>query len=462
MAKKWLRLASVDGAAVATLRQRWGGVGGLDGLAELAGFECRVIDDRLHVREVDRPVLFRARPLQTSTGELRSKVRGVIGPGIGRVVDVDALHGRLADGAVGPSTSATKVLQLEALMNDEGAIVQRIMETTPSAHLFALQSTERVWQRLAWWRAVRALDDGVSADVLQPRLTSQALSGMLELQPAALILFPLQARAWPFATSFMLRAGQQVTAVGDGPFRRPVLGGVWPVAHLSIGVFAGVVDGLYQDAHNGLFDRGVDLVRDLTGRAGDMINHVTDPALWARDGVLDVVEQQLFYGSVLLAVDALAEASADYNGTSSLWACLRALDILRGLWTTTKRGTPRLSELLAVPRLRQHVVASIDGPLHGWAERIVAIYQRQLIRCYGRHHQQGPRRLEQVRHLLHGARGPSQAERLHRVEVLNHLQDQQFPTSLLMDIAVLWWTAALYNPKGILTPGVAPWSTNRP
>ena len=99
----------------------------------------------------------------------------------------------------------------------------------------------------------------------------------------------------------------------------------------------------------------------------------------------------------------------------------------------------------------------VEDLLRSWGQSVVDAYRGRLTRCFKGQHQRAPEWLEQVRHLLHGARGERTDVRRRRFDALQRIQQSQFPTVLIQDIAVLWWTAALFEPEKLLAPGRPPW-----
>ena len=434
-----------------------------------AGLQYRRTDQGrvcLRCQPTDRGGLVYARPLQNAAGQFRRDAPERLARDT-----VDAgLEALIPDLLAKPGASLFGVnswghLQLELLSaTDPLPLLRTVAKERPDLRFYRVGGTDRLLRRLGFWRMLDQLLAGVDPEDMA--LGSQAtdgplVTGLVEVAPAALVCAPLLARFQPLAAVFQLANGGQVAMVpAHGAFARGLRLDPWPVGVGGAGLAGpgkGVYAGTVREFPSGHAEA---LLGAVTEGANRLLDHLTDPARW-RDagGVLDAEERWIAWTSVRLGLDAVAALGADWGGRSSLWDAFRALGTLQGVWEGAQQGRAPLRRLLDPELVQRHAVDRFPDEVHRrWATGVVANYRREVERAFpGEPLERALRRLEEVRHLVHGVGAQGRRPRTERLEVLRAFATSAPNVQLVEDVAAFWWTAVMLDPERNCRPGSAPW-----
>lgn len=321
------------------------------------------------------------------------------------------------------------------------------------------------------WRILDALADGVSASELPigvRRDPGRNVSGIWEFAPATLVSFPLLARYQPLGMLVVTDRGAQVLVLApeadDGYvgnyYRSDQMFTGWPVG-ITHGSLFGRGEGIYKTGVKRFHKSDIeDLLQGSVRGANALMSWLTDPAEWTDgSGALDSTERWITWASVNQAIEAIMLVARDWGSPSSLWNCLRALGTLQGLWEGAQPGRVPLRELFSPQRLRDHVLPTVPNESYRqWTAAVIDNWAHQVEVIGGGDLNNGLRNIHELRHLVHGVGGQgANRDRQSRLQALQ-LVDRHAPAlQLMLDVAVLWWAAAVWDHTTILRPRRSPW-----
>lgn len=431
-----------------------------------AGIRSRLQNGRVAVRADNPGPFVYTLPLQTADGRIRANAS--------KTLARDTFGGGLEGGATAflrqRGLHETDVdrwtgLRLAFLQQtDPPTAVRDLALAQPECRLYRLGATPRLMYRQVVWRIIGHLIDGVPADEMPlgtARTDSMLISGLLEAAPAAIACAPLTARFQPLAAVLMTNAGAEVAmlAYGSGYVRMSHLDR-WPV---------GVGRPSLTGPGTGVYNVGIDelpaghaaalLTQSIEGM-NKLLHLLTDPTRYAdANKVLDIDEQLIAWANVRFGFEAINSMSTDWGTTEAVWAAFRALGVLQGIWEGARQGSVPLWELLTPARIRTNALPAITDPTHRvWCDGLVNNYERELREGFpGETLDQAARHIQELRHLVHGVGGQGKRPRDARLASLRYLAHHNPNIQLVCDMASLWWTALLFDPERLCTPGRAPW-----
>lgn len=412
-------------------------------------------------------------PLQDGTGALRPDVTEVLhesGAGLvseERAAEILANADRLISRTRGEVLLVTTVQQLafELLRSTDPAVeLEKYIAANEAVRFYKVEASDAFHTRDTLWRILTSMIENVTgigmldgAASLPPSTAPLGLSSF----PAELLTVPLATRLQPLALGATTRRGAHVVGVymGTGAVRNPYIS-TWPVAQSGL-VFGGTGEGTYSSRFSKIpADWPLGMLNALASGANLLAEITSNPDLWTDDaGQLDIVERNIFVASIKLGLSALAEAASEWGSPGTLWAAYRALGILMGLWRDKGNDEVplKLRQLLdpglicgvAVPRLQP------ESYRH-WVVDVVNHYEREISATMfpSLSLADGLERLEDTRNLVHGAGAARKNSR--RSDRMKALAGARKGAPIIPDIANIWWTAAIMDPRGMSLGGPAP------
>lgn len=433
-----------------------------------AGLEYRDVDGRVSLRVARSKERFvYVKPLQRSNNVLRGDAQKALATGIGpgemdtrdeRGRDLPALReaGLLA-------ISNANMLQYELWANGDPLPILR-QQASEGMRIYRVGSCDGFFLRTRFFEVVEELAGGTPPEQLKiglKRVTSMVLSGRWQILPGSLVCFPLTAHHQPLAALVTTRSAAEVAVLppAKGTFERASQLPAWPVGTVGASL-KGPGTGVYRSDISLTQADAAAILRQCLSGANEMLRWFLDPAYWQTpDGVFDPTERWIAWGSVLQAFEALIAIADDWSYSSSLWDAFRALGILHGIWLGTRRPKELpLREMLRPSRLRDYAVVHIPDPiLRDWTLSIVRNWEDQLVSKFpGADVESALLQVEDMRNLIHGV-GAATSRRSDRLNLLRTLAVHEPSLQLLPDLAVAWWSAALFAPSAVCRPGQAPW-----
>jgi hypothetical protein len=438
---------------------------GLRALGAEAGFRYRISGQTVMVRLAPVPdELIYLRPLQAANGRFRQDSGEVLARD---TVDIDLskdLRPQLqARGAAG-ELSLDQLGSFQAALFsvvDPMPVLREIFADNPHLRMFRLGSHERLWKRLLIWRIITELGSGVDPKDLSVGVRRNAnplITGLLELLPASLVCGPMVARLQPLTAILKTSRGAEVALIAGGAFTRPLSLIGWPVgSRLSL---AGPGKGAYKTRTKSI---SATFAEDMLHRCVDGSNrllvHLTDPIKWSKGGTVDLQERWIAWMSVRFGFDAINSIGYEWTSDSTFWSALRALGVLQGIWEGAGHRVP-LSSILDPRLIRKWVLPTLANTDHrNWAEDVINNYEAALLQAFpGDSLDALLPKFEELRHLVHGvgAQASKKRSRSARLETLRALADRSPNVQLLVDMAVFWWTALLFDPANLCREGFTP------
>ena len=439
------------------------------------GFKFRFEDETVYIQTLagwgtaQQPI-FWCLPLQGEDGHFRADAeanltRGTFGsdlPGIKEMLAADPSMRRPPENLEEHQKHLLLCPELDAL----GAI------TTDSPHLelHRLLTSEGFLKRQQVLSFLTNLARGTKPSEIQLGSAGHepfVVSGMLESGPGGIVGPLLAARMQPLGVILSTRCFAQVAVLPrHGALLRP-----FRILHLGLvaGSFSvlGSGDAVYDVEKQARISEGAakEALDALIEAANSAVMHLTDPARWTDSGgVFDPEIRWVAWSSVLAGLAAISSVSEHWSdGDEGLWAAFRALGILQGLWIGTRgQQAIRFEELLNPDRFRSDVLKNLpQGAIKDWGEVVLKSYKRMLDSVFqAGSPQESARQLVEVRNLMHGVGASNSKYRkfTDRLEVLRRLGPSgKGSLHTVMDIATLWWTAAICSPATHLNLGKAPW-----
>ena len=438
-----------------------------------AGFKFRFEDETVYIQtlagrgNVGQPI-FWSSPLQGEDGHFRADAeanltRGTLGSDLPRIKEMLA-----ADPSMRRSPENLEEHQKHLLLGPALDALRVITTDAPHLELHRLLTSERFLKRQQVLSILTNLARGNSEIQLGSAGHEPfVVSGMLESGPGGIVGPLLAARMQPLGVILSTRCFAQVAVLPRHgallrPFRIPHLG-------LVAGSFSvlGSGDAVYDVGKQARISEGAakEALDALIEAANSAVMHLTDPARWTDSGgVFDPEIRWVVWSSVLAGLAAISSVSEHWSdGDEGLWAAFRALGILHGLWIGTRgQQAIRFEELLNPDRFRSDVLKNLpQGAIKDWGEVVLKSYKRMLDSVFqAGSPQESARQLVEVRNLMHGVGASTSKYRkfTDRLEVLRRLGSSgKGSLHTVMDIATLWWTAAIYSPTTHLNLGKAPW-----
>jgi len=163
--------------------------------------------------------------------------------------------------------------------------------------------------------------------------------------------------------------------------------------------------------------------------------------------------------SVRFGFDAINSIGYEWTSDSTFWSALRALGVLQGIWEGAGHRVP-LSSILDPRLIREWVLPTLANTDHrNWEEDVINNYEAALLQAFpGDSLDALLPKFEELRHLVHGvgAQASKKRSRSARLDTLRALADRSPNVQLLVDMAVFWWTALLFNPANLCREGFTP------
>jgi hypothetical protein len=397
-------------------------------------------------------------PLQGTDGHLRSDVKERLGRGSPKF---DEGAPRLFQAAVAQSGVALSRLGqwelalMEArspqqIVNELNRLLKDQAEGGAHLRLVRLLSTDRLFRRLFLLELIDGLLAGMSVNDLRKRAHGGWASGLIELQPQAIVCPPLVARNQPLAAALMTPYLMAVIVMpAEGGFIREVDMSAWPtgMAALRLG---GPGKAVYTGMKTIPAGHAQEMLSLYVGASNQTLEHLTAPERWTdQNGEFESDERSMAWTSVRIGLDAVASVGAEWSSRQAIWEAFRALSVLAGFW-----GDTPLAEVLAPEHIRLHAVATIPNDAERrFASAIVDKYEETINKAFGA---DAPDKVAQIRNLVHGVARRGQ-DRTLRLRVLYELEENSPDLQLVQDVATLWWQAVLLPPKALVQPGRAPW-----
>jgi hypothetical protein len=293
------------------------------------------------------------------------------------------------------------------------------------------------------------------------RSLATTVSGNWSTGPGCFICYPLLCHLQPMVMLVRTASGAELAILppeGTGFKRAQQLSG-WPSGYVGASI-QGSGSGLYKSATNLWKADAPQLLFDqCVSAANSLFNYLSSPEEWVTaSGEFDANERWITWASVTQGIEALTSLALDWTGPSSIWDAFRALTILLGVWQGGNSSTPKLRECLHPDRIRAHVIPRlVPGAYRAWATDIVGNWENQLRTGFPNSTlDEAVARVEDLRHLVHGV-GASPKRRTDRLQALRVAEENRPGLQLVSDVATLWWTAVLLEPKVLCRPGQLPW-----
>jgi hypothetical protein len=398
-------------------------------------------------------------PLQAAHGRLRSDVKERLGRGSPEFDD--ETHVLFGDAVAKNGVALSRLGQWELdlmtaksppeVVEKLARLIENQAQGGAPLRLVRLLSTDRLFRRLFLLELIDGLLAGMSLGDLRKRARGGWVSGLIELQPQAIVCPPLVARNQPLAAALMTPYLMAVVAMpaDGGGFMREVDMSAWPTGMAALrlgGPGKGVYTGL-KTIPSGHAQRMLSMYVDA---ANHTLEHLTAPERWIdQNGDFDSDERRMAWISVRIGLDAIASVGAEWSSRQAIWEAFRALSVLAGFW-----GDRPLAEVLTPDLIREHAVARIpDQAEKKYASAIVDTYEQTINKAFGAN---APEKVAQIRNLVHGVARRAQ-DRTLRLRVLYELEENSPDLQLVQDIATLWWQAVLLSPATLGRPGRPPW-----
>jgi len=426
-----------------------------------AGVRFRTVSDRVEVRSERRDLVYAA-PLQANSGGIRADARrriadNTFGPGSAQVLEHITSSPFNID-AFAPLAT----LGVRMLTDDDPVDVMRgHLVDNPGSRFVRLGGTRSFMMRALVWDIIRGLARGEAAESIPlgtQRPDDMVLTGLLPSNPGWFICAPMTGRFQPLAAVLMTGSGADIALVPDGAYirsedfnRHPVGLGRPDLRGSGVGIYRTGVKAIPRG-------HGVQVLQDLTRGANELLNHLTDPTLFADgDGELDVDEQLITWANVRFGLSAVATSAELWGSPESIWTVFRALGTLQGVWEGSAAGQVGLKRLLDPSTIRAHalpaIVNTIDRTIYAG---IIDNYESAILAAFpGRGMPDCLTMLAEVRNLVHGAGGPAKS-RKRRLEALTPVAHNSPDLQLLSDVSTLWWRAVMESPRTLCIPGTPP------
>jgi hypothetical protein len=438
----------------------------LRALAADAGLRYRIAGHTVMVRldpVIDDDLVY-VKPLQSSDGKLKKDFAEIL---TADAVDIDLSHNlrpQLQANLLAGTLTLAQLGSFQAALYsapDPKPVLLEILADNPYLRLFRIGSRQRLANRLLIWRIMTQLATGTGPQDLKIGVKGTAnplITGLVELLPASIVCAPLIARLQPLAAVLMTSRGAEIAVVSSGAFTRPFQLTTWPVGtRVSLG---GPGKGAYKTRTKrirpGFAEEMLYLCVKGTNR---LLRHLTDPAAWSNAGIVDIDERWIGWMSVRLGLDAINSIGSEWTSDAAFWSALRALGILQGIWEGRTHKVP-LSSILD-PRLVRNAVLPVFSisDHRDWAEDVLSNYEGALHQAFpGDTLEDLLPKFEELRHLVHGvgAQASKKRARSARLDTLRALAEHSPNVQLLVDVAVFWWTAVLFDPGSLCREGFMP------
>lgn len=431
-----------------------------------AGLRFRQHGGRISVRSDPSPNLVYALPLQSAEGHLRADAGETLGrDAFGRGYE-HRVREHLNRPGVNPADFDHWTHVRLRLLSDTDVLgsVKELTEAYSQCTAFRLGAHPTLMRRQFLWRVIDLLVNRVPAEQMPlgtQRPESMLMTGILEALPGAMMCVPLTARFQPMAAVLMTNLGAEIAllAPGSGFVRTPHMDR-WPVG-AERPQLSGPGTGVYDVGIRRLPDGHAEaLLRLSAAGLNRLLSLLTDPAQFTNaGGILDLDEQMIAWTNVRFGLSAVVELAADWGASDKIWSAFRALGTLQGLWEGATQSSVPLWELLSPDRLRSHALPALPDPTHrAYYAALINNYEKELREGFpGLSLERAVKEVQELRHLVHGTGGQGHRPRDARITTLRHLATNNPNIQLVADMAVLWWTALLFDPDRLCTPGRAPW-----
>ncbi len=405
------------------------------------------------------PIFFRLQRLQDNDGAFLPDAQDRLGTEGGALALDDAIAKHASTTGVDLSLWGDHEYKI-ATQRDTIAALQELQAATATPlSFFRLRSTDALMARLFLWDILTELAIGTPPEKVLATLRGREdrlVGGIVQMAPGSFVCYPLLARAQPLAVVFLTAYGSQVVVIPQrGSFLRPIEFTSWPVGLARVR-FAGTGAGVYATSVRTFPDRHAEsLLRFLLARGDSSMNRLTAPERFrSEEGELDVDAHWVLWSSVRFGMDAVTSLAVEWNQASGIWTAFRALSTLQGIWQGRRTKAPSLASVMDPRHIRAFAVSTFpEGPERDLAAGIVDNFQCDLEERYGSL-DLALTDIADIRNLVHGVYATGNPTR--RLKVLRRVEEHQPNLQLLNDMASIWWTAVLIEPKNGL-PGSAPW-----
>ena len=446
----------------------------LKDLSRRAELELKSAGNQTSISSAENSVasaLIRTVPLQSSSGtlledaaETLSLAPLLVSEEEGRRI-VDEATRRLAEskGGIHLVTNVQELAYELLRTNDPVTEIQKFIATDASVRFYRVIASETFHLRDTLWRFLTASMEsgtGLAAAVNKGHLPESSVPDGLSNWPADLIAVPLAARLQPMAMSVRTARGAQILGSYErGLPIRPALISTWPAGAQTF-VFRGFGSDVYSTRFTTIPpDWPAAIQNSLLVGSNVLADVLTNPDVWKKpDGSLDIDERNILLASVSAGLAALSEFAEEWDASTNLWSAFRALGILSGIWRDKGSDGKRIAlrqmlnpetiRAVAIPRLKPESYRQ-------WAEDVIDKYQSDLTSTMfpNTSLSDSLKLLEHTRHLVHGAGVSAPKKRYDRMRALAGAAKGSAP---IWDVAVLWWTALLMDPRGMSVQGPAP------
>lgn len=325
----------------------------------------------------------------------------------------------------------------------------KFIQARPEVRLFRVRATQRLMFRLAFWRMCDQLRDGVDPGDVKASTPQhlELVNGAVELSPGSMPAAPLFARSQPLAALLLTSQGAQVAVLTDhGMFDRPLGVSSWPVG-LPGPRFSAAERQVYRSASRtfavGAIER---MFRENVDATNRLLDRLTDPGLWVDgSGEINLDDRWASWTTVGWGFDSLASLAANWGDEESFWIAFRSLGLLLG----ARREDLQLHDLLDPARIRRDVLPHLPDDIRSWSGDVVENYAEELNRLTRPGMPEATRQVQDLRNAVHGIFA-SKTDPHRRLRVLRNIAGEQPGLQLVIDIAVMWWWAALIAPESVL------------
>jgi len=416
-----------------------------------------------------------AQPLQRDDGQLRSDTGAILEAQPGALsidVGMGTAAGLRSLGYSPELETGRPYSQIQArLLCEVDPIpgLRDLLTIDPAIRLFRLRPTAKLTFREGFWRLVTGATD-INAPVTWADARSSgklpglgAASTPVYLLPIPFVIGPLVARFQPIAAAFSTARGVQIVAISDKGFRRNRGLEGWPVGMRHM-LLTGATSGESQLPDPAKLPTGhaKQLLDALVRGANTLLEWLTSPVIWCTsEGNVDPLERNIAWSTALFGLQELMELGREWTDETSLWTVFRALGMLEGHWGNGKQV---LRRMLKPDVILDHAVSRFpDTTYRSWATRIVEKYEAEIVKADPKGNMdEALRKIEHMRHLIHGTGLGKTQRRGERLEALKMMRQpdggemRAVDLRLVQDVAVFWWAAAIFSPDTNFVVGTTP------
>jgi hypothetical protein len=350
-------------------------------------------------------------------------------------------------------------IQLELLWNfDPIPILEKWVGTWGrEVTLVRLVTTEALHLRDLFWRLAEAhLTEGVTFQEMINQRRWPALgqiSSTIVVHAGTWAVAPMTARVQPLAAAFTTARGAEIVAIPKGAWNRdPYQPLLWPSGFGGLRMSGSGADA-YAREGDGTIPHTVagEMFQHQVDGLDGLLRRLTDPGLWTTtSGELDHQERAIAWSTVNLGMSAIRAIGKLWGEDESVWTAFRAFGILAGYWTPVG-GQDVTTAQLVTPTLVDEYAASRIQPtwLSEWSRNTINNWSTVLTEMFpNADADYAIGAVQELRNLVHGVGVGKPKERRPRgARLLALAATGKANLQLVRDLAVMWWTAFLQNPK---------------